>query len=271
MSEQTPSAPKLTAYALVPEPPQLVPASATRRWMDEFPDRHPYRCLPLSIANAHGWCLLSPCTFQATWTGGPGSADIRIAALDDFPYLNHIVQSNFSRGILTFHTGYLFRTSPGWNLWAGGPANYFKQNAAPLTGVIETSWLPYPFTMNWQLTEPGTYRWERGEPYCMIFPVPAATLENVTPEIRDLSSDPPLHEQCLAWRERRFEHMQEFKPGDPDTLKDAWQRYYFLGRLPTGELVDHHVSKLRLHEPVDRRHSDASKRDDAARKQRDES
>jgi hypothetical protein len=156
-------------------------------------------------------------------------------------------------------------------LWAGGPANYFKQNAAPLTGVIETSWLPYPFTMNWQLTEPGTYRWERGEPYCMIFPVPAATLENVTPEIRDLSSDPPLHEQCLAWRERRFEHMQEFKPGDPDTLKDAWQRYYFLGRLPTGELVDHHVSKLRLHEPVDRRHSDASKRDDAARKQRDES
>jgi hypothetical protein len=30
------------------------PARAKRKWMDDFVDRHAYRCLPLSIANAFG-------------------------------------------------------------------------------------------------------------------------------------------------------------------------------------------------------------------------
>lgn len=265
------NAPELIAYALVPEPPRLVPANPTRRWMDEFPDRHPYRCLPLAIANAHGWCLLSPCTFEAHWNGGPRTADLTISVLDGYPYLNHIVQSNFSHGILTFHTGYLFRTSPGWNLWAGGPANFVKKGAAPLAGVIETNWLPYPFTMNWQLTAAGVYRWERGEPYCMLFPVPANTLENVEPEIRDLKSNPQLQEQCFAWREKRFELMQDLQDTDPGAISDRWQRYYFLGRMPdTGESVDHHVSRLRLKEPVDLRGGDPRKSDESVGGQEDD-
>jgi len=29
-------------------------------------------------------------------------------------------------------------------------------------GVIETDWLPDPFTMNWQMTRPGTVRFREG-------------------------------------------------------------------------------------------------------------
>jgi hypothetical protein len=38
-----------------------------------------------------------------------------------------------------------------------------KDGIAPLTGVIETDWLPYPFTMNWQMTRPGSVRFDKDE------------------------------------------------------------------------------------------------------------
>ena len=36
----------------------------------------------------------------------------------------------------------------------------------PLVGLIETDWLPFPFTMNWVFTRPGRVRLEKGEPFC---------------------------------------------------------------------------------------------------------
>src|ERR1700730_4059402 len=50
---------RLKCYALYPNPPRLVPARPERAWMEAFPARHAYRCLPLTIANSHGWEILS--------------------------------------------------------------------------------------------------------------------------------------------------------------------------------------------------------------------
>ncbi len=58
--------------------PLLRPASANRAWMDATPEAFAYRCLPLNIANAHGWELLSPCGFKASWTGGTDAKDVQI-------------------------------------------------------------------------------------------------------------------------------------------------------------------------------------------------
>ena len=44
--------------------PTIQPAPATRDWMDKTPQSYAYRCLPLNIANAHGWEILSPSTFE---------------------------------------------------------------------------------------------------------------------------------------------------------------------------------------------------------------
>ena len=35
--------------------PLIRPAEATREWMTDSPESFAYRCLPLNIANAHGW------------------------------------------------------------------------------------------------------------------------------------------------------------------------------------------------------------------------
>lgn len=245
---------KLTAYALMPDPLPLRAAPMTRAWMDHIPDKHAYRCLPLNIANAHGWEVGAVCALEIVWDGGPHARNTQIRALDGYANVANLVVSHFAFGIVTFHLTYLFRTEPGWNTFCGGPTNRPKDGITPLAGVVETDWLPYPFTMNWQMTRPGKVRFEKDEPICMIYPVPARALAETEVEIRNLADDPELEGQAMAWKERRDEFMQRFRAKDAATLKEAWQRFYFLGKLPDGsDAPPSHVNKLRLATPVDRR------------------
>jgi hypothetical protein len=222
--------------------------------MDEFPGRHPYRCLPLAIANAYGWDLHSPYGFTATWNGGERAQDVEFRADDDAPYLDHFVNSNFTHGVVTMHTGYLFRTEPGWHVIATGPLNAPKDGIAPLTGVIESDWLPYPFTMNWRFTRPCSVRFERGEPFCRVFPVPAGAVQAAEPEVHDLSHDPELLSQYQVWRGKRDEFMSKYRSGDAETIKQAWQKFYFEGKYADGvETSASHTPKLNVSDPKDLR------------------
>jgi hypothetical protein len=247
---------KLLCYALTEVPPKIAPARPDRAWMDVFQDKHAYRCLPLSIANAHGWDILMPAPIEVEWNGGPEIADLKVKALKPLPGnrpVDHFVRSNFSRGIVTFNTDYIFRTEPGWDLLATGPFNRPKDNASPLSGIIESDWLPYPFTMNWQILRPGRVLFEQDEPFCFIFPLPKQALIDCEPEIRRLADEPELKEQHDSFRNARDEFMKRMREGDQSAIRQGWQRHYFVGRFPDGKTVEGHLNKLRLKEPVDRR------------------
>ena len=259
---------KMTCYALMPEPLPLRPASVSREWMDRIPNRHAYRCLPLNIANSHGWEIGAPCSLELEWDGGPHAFNLQVRARDGFKSVERYVTSHFAFGIVTFHLTYLFRTETGWHLYASGPANRPKDGISPLCGVIETDWLPYPFTMNWQMTRPGIVRFDKDEPICMVFPVPGNAVQQVVPEIRALDDDPSLKAQTLAWKTRRDDFMKRFRARDPETLKEAWQRYYFLGKLPDGTDAESHVNKLRVAAPVDRRGEPVASRVDESNEAR---
>ncbi|MGH7092879.1 MAG: DUF6065 family protein, partial [Stellaceae bacterium] len=64
---------KLTCYRIGSEPTAIRPAPVAREWMDATPSRYAYRCLPLTIANTHGWEILNAAGFTAVWDGGKGS------------------------------------------------------------------------------------------------------------------------------------------------------------------------------------------------------
>src|SRR5689334_18699842 len=68
----------LICYLIDDHPVDIRPARNRRQWMDETPDAYAYRCLPLSIANAHGWEARCPVTCEAEWNGGSAKDDIRI-------------------------------------------------------------------------------------------------------------------------------------------------------------------------------------------------
>lgn len=219
--------------------------------MDAFVDRHPYRCLPLTVANSSGWEILCPLGLTIEWNGGPTEHDITITGDEPWPPVKNVADSHFRRGIVTFHTGHLFRTEPGWRLWTMGPPNEPKDGAYPLSGVVETDWLPFPFTMNWQLTRPGRVRFEKGEPFAFFTLVQDQKLEEVQPVIRMLSSNQELEKEFKAWAESRGDFNKRLKNLEADAMRQRWQRHYMQGKnVATGEEAESHVTKRKLKAPA---------------------
>lgn len=242
---------RLTCYRIHDSAPEIVPGPPDRWWMDMTDQRFAYRCIPLSVANTTGWELLSPRSFTATWNGGFRREDITITALDGGGPLDRFVSSHFQHGILTFQTGYLFRTDPGWAMLCRGSPNRPKDGIAPLDGLVETDWLPFTFTMNWQFTRPGTVSFVEGEPFCFIMPVEHLSLDEVTPVIKPIGADPALKAEFDAWRESRNAFNAQLAARDPDTVKEAWQRFYLRGAMdPDAAPAPTHKPKRRLAKPV---------------------
>jgi hypothetical protein len=258
------------AYEIYEHPDTPVtPAPVDRDWMDASDRRAAYRCLPLAIANQAGWLLASPVGFTAVWDGSPTMHGVRLtfdgpsgAPVDPFgvnvvsfdvfaaPVARDArVSSHFGSGIVTFSFPYLFRTPRGVNLWVKGPSNYFKDGAAPLEGVVETDWLPATFTMNWKLTRPGLpVRFERGEPVCMLVPVPRGLAEALEPVYLPLSSEPELEREYRRWEQSRSEFNAGLQEEGSEARQRGWQRDYMKGFTVSGRPAEEHQTRLHLKE-----------------------
>jgi hypothetical protein len=236
---------KLTAYLIDGHKMDIRPAPVEREWMDATGERFAYRCLPLNIANAHGWEILCPSGFTAIWNG---SQDIPAISIQPDDSSEPMAISHFGHGTLTFHIPCLFRTEPGWDLMAQGPVNRPKDGISALSGIIETDWAPYTFTMNWIFTQPEVeVRFEQGEPFCHIFPVRRGQLSSVEPEMKPLSDDPELERQFKAWNESRSKFNAELQRPGSQAQAERWQKLYYRGLSPDGTTpIDDHLTRLRL-------------------------
>jgi hypothetical protein len=215
--------------------------------MDETPEGFAYRCLPISIANTHGWQLLNPVAFIASWDGGRGTGSVRIVPVDKEAdtEAEAIMSSHFGAGVLTFTVNGLFRTEPGYNLWVGGPINEFKDGIQPITGIIETDWSPFTFTMNWKFTrENKPVVFDKGEPFCMIFPISRSLIETIDPVFRQLSADESLQQRYQSWSRSRKAFNSELGIEASPARATRWQKEYFQGKTLQGEdrQPDHRTS-----------------------------
>jgi hypothetical protein len=254
---------------------RLSTAPVDRAWMDAAPQRAPYRCLPLVIANQAGWWLPCPASFSAAWDGGLGKENVQItfdlpggapgaggmssdlfapivvSADQPSPVIQNDprITSHFGNGVITFSLPFLFRTPPGINLWVKGPTNYIKDGVQPLEGVVETDWLSATFTMNWKLTR--TYhvvRFQRGEPVCMIVPVPRGLAELMEPVYVPLDANQELAREYREWEKSRSTFNAELARLQPDAVKRGWQRDYMQGKTILGQEVQEHQTRLHLRE-----------------------
>jgi hypothetical protein len=236
--------PSIIAYRTMTDPPQIVPGRPDRGWMDDTPVRYAYRCTPLSIANASGWEILCPESIIAMWDGRDALDGVYVRT--ERGSAAHFAVSHFGSGVLTFHPGYLFRTNPGWALWARGAPNVVKDGIAPLDGVVETDWLPFTFTMNWKFTRPGEVRFEEGEPFCFVTPFPHALVDDAQPVVRDISDDSELERHHNSWTADRLAFNAGLASGDPDAVARGWQRRYLRGETPDGSTSPFHRHRRRL-------------------------
>lgn len=240
---------KLKCYP-IPNCPEIkmIPGTPEREWMDNHTlPKHPYRCLPMTIANTSGWELLCPFGFTIIWNGGNSISDTVIIL--DNPENRNFVSSIFANGIVTMRAGYLFQTEEGWDTYFMGPPNHPKHGITPLSGIVETSWLPFTSTMNWKVTTPGKVRFEKDEPFCLIMPIPHMAIEEFEPEVVPMESNPELHAAYTEFAASRIDFNRRKENADKEALSQIWQKHYFIGQKFDGEKVEGHVTKRRLKAP----------------------
>jgi hypothetical protein len=236
---------KLVCYPLADTPPTIRPAPRDRDWMDKTNNGYAYRCLPLVLANQHCWEILSQGVHEAIWNGGESPADIDVSSSASRP----AAISHFGHGVLTFHVNIILRTDEGVNLFISGPLNRPKDAIAPLTGIIESDWMPYSFTMNWKFTRPHhRVRFEDGEPICSFFPVGRGVIESVEPVMQSFDSDPATREAFQIWSRNRMQMNEQLERNLAVARDRGWQKTYFQGRWPNGQRFEQHQVKLDVKE-----------------------
>jgi len=239
---------KLIAYRIHNAPSMpIVPASLYRTWMNQTNERFAYRCLPLTIANQHGWFILNTHKLRVVWNGGSALDDLKIIIKAGPRNAAIPAVSHFGHGVLTWHLNYLFRTPKGYNLWARGPSNLPKDGIAPLEGIIETDWSVATFTMNWKMTTVNVpVDFEIGEPICMILPVKRGLTEDFAPIVRDISEEPELNQAYNAWAQSRAKFNADLGKQVPEAVESKWQRDYTQGVTTTGQRAADHQVKLEV-------------------------
>jgi len=217
--------------------------------MDITPDRFAYRCLPMTMANAHGWEILNPSPFEVWWDGQQAPAGLSVAPL---PGATLLPTSHFGSGILTWNINGLFRTPPGWNLFVSGSPNRLKDGISPLTGIVETDWTSSTFTMNWKITRTNhVIRFEAGEPICFFFPIQRGVVESVQPKFRSMASDQKTMADYTEWSNSRETFTANLRHNIAANGGKAWQKEYTLGVNSMGEKAKEHQTKINVAEFLD--------------------
>jgi len=236
----------LIAYEVTQNAMALVSGRSERKWMDETPNKFAYRCLPLVMANQLGWDILSPVRFTSLWKGGINPEDVLVYGPEG---IKSFVKPHFGSGVLTFTLNCTFRTDPETELLVTGPFNVVKPGIMPLTGLVESWWLPFTFTMNWKFTHPGqVVVFEKDEPLCRIIPISRKLTEDLRPEIRDYTEQGDGGAEYLDWMQSRAAFNVKLSENDPATLKQGWQKNYFRGKKFDGASVENHRTKLNQRE-----------------------
>lgn len=220
--------------------PKIEQASSRRAWMDKTTDKHPYKCIPVTRANAHGWTIRLPHDVVVMWDGGDQPANLQVLEGGHMENGIEMVDTSLGSGVLSFHSHMLVKTPKPYNLYVTGAPNELVKGAVPLTGVVETWWSPYTFTMNWKIRYTNRpVLFPKGLGYVHFFPINSIELEQWSTIVKPIAEHPFFNEH-IEWSKDRAQNPQ--KRHD----------YYKHGVDPSGCPIadpEFHKLKLALQEP----------------------
>jgi hypothetical protein len=197
---------KLTLLKTTGNPPVVVQSRIKRDWMDETYNKHAYQCLPMTYANVYGWELQLPQTVVVKWSGGNVPPEILEGQmLGDWA----VVHSSII-GMVSFSTGYAFRTEDGYEMSIGGSPNYFVDGAEPLSAIIPSSWWPDEFQMNWKINKiDERVVFEAGMPIMFFTVFDSSVMSQITIETGSLWDDRALVESRSKYGALKTKNNQE--------------------------------------------------------------
>ena len=216
----------------------IEPSSLKRQWMDESSEEYAYRCLPLNIANQHGWAIYPKNDIVANWSGDLSNSKDSVKVYEN---PKNLAVSHFGHGILTFSLPFLVRVDPKHSLYITGAPNHHIKGIQPCTGIFEADWAPYSFTMNWRFThanQPVTFTTK--DPICFFFPVPRNIVNNTETKYSTLADQDEKYRTSFA---SFTKSRAEFDVAD---YPDGWQKHYFQGVYPDGTKCPYdHKTKIK--------------------------
>jgi len=101
--------------------------------------------------------------------------------------------------------------------------------------------------MNWKVTRPNHWiTFEKGEPFCMLVPVPRGLAETLQTQSVPLAANPELYAQYKTWEAGRSRFLEGLSKNEQAIVKQGWQKEYFQGKLGTGGRFEEHQTHLAL-------------------------
>lgn len=183
---------------LVEKKPQSVinvsPMSIKRNWMDVTPEKHAYRCFPVTQANMVGWSLSCTEDIEFVWNGinDTGSENIDILSKKDFLYTGR------GQATVSIVTGIVFRTDENISMFTITPVNYFDDNFEVVSSLISTSWLDTDFPLAIKAKSPNkNILIKANTPIAQIIPISLTEMNNTSINIIDFSDPGDIRQKNI--------------------------------------------------------------------------
>ena len=210
----------------------LAPMSIKRDWMDATPEKHAYRCFPVTQANMVGWNLFCDKDFEFIWNGinDTSSDNIEILSGHEFTY------SGRGQSTVSFHTGLTFRTDENISLLTINPVNYFNDDFETMSSLISTSWMDsgFPLAIKARVANKKIIV-KAGTPLATIIPVSLTAMDNTSIEIVDYS-DPDS--------KRQHAHQSYGEAAQEVNKSGQWTDWYRDAINEKGESLGKHETKV---------------------------
>jgi hypothetical protein len=169
----------------------ISPMSIKRDWMDNTPEKHAYRCFPVTSANMVGWNISCDKDIRFIWDGINDTSQDHVKILEggDFTYTGR------GQSSVSIHTGLIFRTDENTSLLTINPVNYFNDNFETIATVISTSWLDSGFPLAIKSKVPNKeILIKSGEPIATIIPISLSAMDKTEIEIFNYSDPGRIRE-----------------------------------------------------------------------------
>lgn len=159
---------------------EIMQSHIKRDWMDIYDDAHPYKCLPVVLANTMGWSISFKEDIEFIWDGITDTSPNHISITKG----ERVCSLGRANATLSFNTGIVFESDEEISLLILPPSNLFIDGVYPYTAIISPSVLKSDLPVAWRITSANKKIFiPAGTPIAQIVPIKAKHINETILEI----------------------------------------------------------------------------------------
>jgi hypothetical protein len=210
----------------------IAPMSIKRDWMDDTPEKHAYRCFPVTQANMVGWNLFCHEDIEFIWNGinDTSSDNVQVLKGEDFAYTGR------GQSTISINTGLTFRTDQDVSVITINPVNYFNDDFETMSSLISTSWMDsgFPLAIKARSANKNIII-KAGTPLATLIPISLTAMDNTTIEIINYTDTD---------QKRQKAHQSYGEAAQEINKKGEWTDWYRDAVNEKGESLGKHETKV---------------------------